>query len=67
MQKTISTIAIIALLSFVGCVPSLHSLYTDKDVIFNPNLVGLWAEENAPESWCFTKYDEKSYRLVYTD
>ena len=67
MQKTISTIAIIALFSFVGCVPSLHSLYTDEDVIFNPNLVGLWAEESSSESWCFSKYDEKSYCLVYTD
>lgn len=50
-----------------GCVPSLHPLYTDEDLIFDPALVGVWAEEDSEETWSFTKGGEKQYGLVYTD
>jgi hypothetical protein len=55
------------LLMLAGCVPSLHPLYTDADVIFDPALVGVWAEKDSRESWAFTREGEKQYRLVYTD
>ena len=50
-----------------GCVPSLYPLYTDEDVIFDPNLVGVWSEKDAKDKWAFSQEDNKTYKLVYTD
>jgi len=50
-----------------GCVPSLNPLYTEKDLVFDAALVGVWSEkEDASETWAFEKTGEKEYRLVYT-
>jgi hypothetical protein len=54
--------------SLAGCVPSVFPLYTDKDVRFDPALVGAWSEPSDPdESWTFTKGSDNSYDLVYRE
>lgn len=46
-----------------SCVPSLHPLYTDKELVFDEKLVGSWGE--AEQVWEFKKGEkEKSYDLV---
>ena len=51
-----------------GCVPSIYPLYTEKDLRFDPALIGTWAERpDAAETWTFTKADDSSYALVYKD
>ncbi len=50
-----------------GCIPSLHPLYTDEDLIFEPSLVGQWADKDGKESWTYTKSGDKEYKLVYVD
>jgi hypothetical protein len=50
-----------------GCVPSLHPFYVDKDVIFDPALLGVWAETESKETWAFTKKGDKEYQLINTD
>ena len=50
-----------------ACVPSLNPLYTDKDVIFDPALIGVWGEVNEKEVWSFEKAGEKKYLLKQTD
>jgi hypothetical protein len=57
-------------ITLAGCIPSLHPLYTDKDVVYDPKLVGVWAEPNSPSSgtWEFRGIpDSKSYLMIYTD
>lgn len=54
------------LICMIGCTPSLHPLYTKNDLIFDPQLVGVWgsdAEEGDENTWTFTKSGEKSYSL----
>jgi hypothetical protein len=56
-------------LAFViaGCVPSLHSLFTEKDTFFDPQLAGIWTS-NDKEIWQFAKKpDSNSYEVIYTD
>jgi hypothetical protein len=50
-----------------GCVPSLHPLYTDKDVVFEEKLLGSW--EDGESIWKFDRgTDANSYDLtVVTD
>jgi hypothetical protein len=50
-----------------GCVPSLYPLYNDKDLTFDPALLGQWTQADGKGTWAFTKAGGKEYRLVYTD
>jgi hypothetical protein len=61
-----SIIAVCALLCS-ACVPSLHPLYTEADLTFDPALVGIWIEPEGKETWDFTIADVNEYRLVHTD
>lgn len=55
-----------------GCLPvmSLHSLYTDTDVVFEEKLLGAWTEDsNDPETtWVFERTEQKNtYKLIFSD
>lgn len=50
-----------------GCVPSLHPLFTDKDLVFDQVLVGTWVDEDGKNTWTFQKSGENVYELVYTE
>ena len=56
-----------------GCVPimSLHPLFSEKDVVFDEKLLGVWIEDsNTSETiWEFTRPDanENAYRLIFSD
>ena len=54
----------IAVLS--GCVPCLHAIYTDRDLISDPALFGVWEGEHEMR-WEFTKTDATTYRLVMVE
>jgi len=55
------------LLVMTGCIPTLHPLYTEADLIFDPSLVGEWTGKDGKETWTFTKSTEKEYKLLYVD
>lgn len=67
MNKCFGFVGVAVLVVLAGCVPSLHPLYTDGDLVFDPALVGEWSEKHSKEKWIFTKSGEKEYRLVYID
>ena len=67
MKKITFAMAPITLLFLAGCVPSIHGLYTDKDTVYDPALVGIWSEPNSTETWEFTQAGEKAYRLTITE
>ncbi|MHB0946635.1 MAG: hypothetical protein ACYC3B_05655, partial [Sedimentisphaerales bacterium] len=49
-------------------VPSLHPLFTDEEIIFDANLVGVWGEPNSKNFWEFKPVvNSKKYDVVYTD
>jgi hypothetical protein len=62
-----ATACVIAGLLLLGCVPSIHPLFTPDNVVFEPDLVGLWQNEKESETLQFTKAEENAYQLVYTD
>ncbi len=67
MRKLTSILLIGAFALSVGCVRSLYPIYTDNDLVFEPGLVGRWAEENSKATWAFSKASTNEYELVYTD
>lgn len=50
-----------------GCLPSLNAVYTPEDLVFEPDIVGMWQQEKSPATWEFSRGDGKSYDLVFTD
>lgn len=48
-----------------GCIRSLHPLYNEKDVVFEPQLIGEWVEGS--DSWTFSRAGDKAYRLAIVD
>ncbi len=67
MHKLILTTLLAVLALSVGCIRSLHPIYTEKDIVFEPGLIGQWAEDNSKEMWLFSKEGTNEYKLVYTD
>ncbi|MEK7404375.1 MAG: hypothetical protein AAB225_04645 [Acidobacteriota bacterium] len=47
-------------------VRSLHPLYEDKDLVFEPGLLGTWAEKDS-ETWTFGRSGVNAYELVCTE
>ncbi|HOQ05280.1 MAG TPA: hypothetical protein PKY88_08720 [Anaerohalosphaeraceae bacterium] len=67
MQKTQWFLTAILIIVGLGCVPSLHELYTDDTVVFDPKLVGCWQTEKG-ELWCFTRRaNTSSYDLTIVE
>lgn len=54
-----------------GCVPvmSLHSLYTEEDVVFERKLLGTWVQDTNETTWEFKCPNEpkKTYELIFSD
>ena len=58
------------MLALTACIPSVHPFYSDKDVVFDPRLLGEWLEkdkEEKPQSWHFEKAEDNAYRLSITE
>lgn len=68
MRITKLVLAFLFVGALAGCyVPSIHPLYTNQDLIFNPELAGQWVEsETGKSQWMFAKKEEKSYVLRIT-
>jgi hypothetical protein len=67
MKKLIALSCLCILLT--QCVPSIHPLYTEKDLVLDDRLVGKWWEgKDADDRWNFTKLPdkEKGYLLELT-
>jgi hypothetical protein len=56
-------------ITVAGCVPSLHPLYTDKDVVYDPKLIGVWSDPNSKDTgtWEFRAAEPNNYKMIYTD
>ena len=69
MKKTLLPVALVVLYGLAGCLPtSINPLYTDKDLVFDPALVGVWSDkDDSKETWTFEKAGEKSYKFVYAE
>ena len=69
MKMRVFTAGAMAMLLFLlaACTPSLYPLYTERDLVFEPGLIGTWAdahEKDARESWTFEKRENKAYVAI---
>ncbi len=68
MKKINLIIITIVFLAFGSCIPSLHPLYKESDLITNNQLVGSFSEEGSLNSWVFYQNEnKKSYTLRFME
>jgi hypothetical protein len=49
-------------LGLAGCfVPSVNPLYTEKELVLDPTLIGSWGKTNEAGRWVFTSNGAKAY------
>jgi hypothetical protein len=69
--KRVAVLVVMGLgLVLAGCiVPSVYPFYTDKDVLMDPALLGLWSavDANDKEHWTFEKAGEQRYKVTIVD
>lgn len=68
MRFLIAVTITAALLS--ACLPSVNPFYTEKDVVFDSDLVGEWRIEGETKPsgiWKIEKTDSKAYKLTTTE
>ena len=66
MRNTIAIPFVMAVL-LAGCVPSLQPLYTDREVVFDPALLGGWVDKGGEDKWVFSRSGDKNhYEVVNT-
>ena len=68
-MKTLRYIVIIGTALFLmGCpVRSLFPLFAEKDLVFNPGLVGAWSEKDKNETYFIQKSEGKNYDIIVCD
>lgn len=67
-MRAIKLMVALGLVAFMaGCVPSLHPLFTEEDLVYDPALVGTWAEKEGEDICTFRKSGENAYDLIYTE
>lgn len=64
MKKNL-LILVVFVLSASGCLRSVHKLYTENDLVYEPALEGQWEEGEGKSLWTFTRDGQKRYELLY--
>src|SRR5262245_26927394 len=52
--------------ALTACAPSLHPFFTDRDVVFNEALLGVWIDDSG-ETCKFTKSGDDHYEFLIMD
>ena len=60
MQATKMLVLMAMAVLLAGCVLSLEPLYTQKDEIFDPALLGVWVNEHEFGTWIFSRRPKKT-------
>ncbi|MEN6385402.1 MAG: hypothetical protein ABFD79_09400 [Phycisphaerales bacterium] len=66
-MKNLKLLAFYLLALFIcGCIPSLHPLFKNDQIIQDPRIVGYWAADDSNNIWEI-KATEKGYEGIYID
>lgn len=67
-MQPVRNIGFAALVIFCSsCVPSMHPIFTERDLVFEQAFLGKWSDRESSETWEFTAAAGNEYRLVHTD
>jgi len=64
-RRVAFAVLVVATLQLGGCMFSVSPLYTAKELVYDPALVGSWTVDTA--TWKFEKAGESAYKLTLTE
>ena len=66
MKKAIVVGILFVTVLLSGCWPtlSMHPIYTDETLIFEPALLGSWTSLEGNRTWSFSRNGENGYKLI---
>ncbi len=66
MRGLTAAIIVTALMILAGCFPpvTLNPIYSEEETIFEPDLVGVWSEEESNDQFQFEQTGETAYDLT---
>lgn len=65
VRKAVSSLTCLLLIFLSGCVVmSVQPFYSDKDVVFDKDLLGAWKVEDKEDTLLFRKATDNSYNIV---
>jgi hypothetical protein len=65
LKNLLALAATVVLLT--ACIPSVNPFYTQKDLVFDPRLLGAWGDpDEADKGWRFEVASHQTYRLIVT-
>ncbi len=67
MKKITTTFIAASFLMLMGCIPSLHPIYTAGDITFDEAIIGTWEDGETGETWTFSNAGKSEYKLTYKD
>jgi len=69
MRNVTVLIVVVVSLALAGCyVQTVHPLYTEDDLTFDPGLAGTWLDTNEPgEPTLIEALDDNAYRVAFTE
>ncbi len=66
-MRKITIILLFGLLLFgLACVRSIHPLFTVDDLVFSPELLGTWFDDDK-NTWTFSAVDNNRYDLIVSE
>ncbi|HEY3128610.1 MAG TPA: hypothetical protein VGL91_04070 [Acidobacteriota bacterium] len=67
MRVTGNFLTFAAGLVMSACIPSLHPLYVQRDLVLAPELEGTWVEAVGEDTWTFQKGAGNDYKLIHKE
>ena len=69
MKKTLVRFGTTLTVMLTGCVSSIHPIYTEKELVYDEALLGVWhsTKPESNETYHVTRTGERAYHLVLTD
>jgi len=61
MKKLMIATILVAVVVLSGCLSALHPLFTEKDLVFDPNLVGAWRVGSDEDVYTFERGTPQSF------
>jgi len=65
--KMAATLLLLLTIILNGCIPSVHPLYTEDDLVFKPEILGTWIESGDEVEWVFEDSGKNSYIVRITE
>jgi len=68
MKTTFKVLILISTCWLAGCViPSLNPLFTERQSITYPAIVGSWTQDDGKQTWTFAASTNNTYKVTQTD